>query len=300
MSNLPTISILGPGTVGTALGVLARRAGYPVAAVGGRNERRTRASARRIGPDVRAACLDDAAGAGELVLLTVSDDAIASLARDLAETHAFREHAIVAHCSGALDSGVLAPARDRSGCDVGSLHPLQTFPNVAQAVEAMGGADVFVEGDPRAVDVLSELGRRVGRSACPIDREGKVLYHAAAVLACNDLAALLSAASVTAERAGIEPARALAALRPLVEATVRNVFELGPDEALTGPVARGDAGTVARHLQALDAQDSRAAALYRAAGRWALDMAVRRGALDAEACDRVAKCLDESPESERA
>jgi predicted short-subunit dehydrogenase-like oxidoreductase (DUF2520 family) len=300
VSDLPTISILGPGNVGTALGALAGRSGYRVLAVGGRNEDRARQAAQRIGPDVRATGLDDAARAGELVLLTVPDDAIAPLARRLAEQGAFRDRAIVAHCSGALDSEVLAPARDRRRCALGSLHPLTTFPTVESALDAMPQADVFVEGDARALAALSELGRRVGRSAQPIDREGKVFYHAAAVLACNDAVALLSAAIAAAGHAGIAPARALEALRPLVEATIRNVFQLGPDEALTGPVARGDAGTVARHLHALDARDPRVAALYRAAGNQALVIASRRGSLDAEARDRVATALQDSPGSERA
>ena len=111
----------------------------------------------------------------------------------------------MAHCSGALDSGVLASARAR-GCAVGSMHPLQTFPTVRPRIDALPGAYCFIEGDPPAVAALERLAADVGAHPVPIASAAKPLYHAAAVVACNYLTALLDAAGALCRQAGIDAA----------------------------------------------------------------------------------------------
>ena len=127
------LAIIGPGKVGTAIGILAAGAGWSVKAVGGRNLLRAQAAAEAISPETQGLSLIEAAAAGDLVLLTVSDDCIASLCSEVAAAGALRNGAIVAHCCGGLDSGALGSARD-AGCAVASCHPLQTFPNVEAAM----------------------------------------------------------------------------------------------------------------------------------------------------------------------
>ena len=289
MADRPPIAIVGPGKVGTALGILARRAGWPVAAVGGGSPGRAAAAAAAIGGGARALAVGEAAAAGELVLLTVPDGAIADVCRRLAEGGALPSGGIVAHCCGAMGSDVLACARSCS-CAVGSMHPLQTFPTVAAAVAKLPGAYCFVEGDAAAADVLEALARAVGCRAVRIEPSAKVLYHAAAVTACNYLAALLDAALAMGRQAGIERAVCRQALAPLVRATAENVTTLGPEAALTGPIARGDVETVRRHVEAL-ATHPPAAELYRALGRWTVDLAVRKGTLAATAAAQLRELL---------
>jgi predicted short-subunit dehydrogenase-like oxidoreductase (DUF2520 family) len=296
MKNLPDIAIVGPGTVGTALGVLAARAGRTVAAVGGRDAARTAQAAKAIGHGAEACTLAQAAGMGRLVLLTVSDDAIENVCDELAES--FPADAVVAHCSGALGSEVLAPAR-RRGCAVGSMHPLQTFPSVTAAIAALRGAYCFIEGDPPAVAALERLAADIGAKAVPIASSAKPLYHAAAVVACNYLTALLDAASALCARAGIEPATARAALAPLVRATLENVLAAGPEAALTGPVARGDEATVRRHLEALAGGDKELDELYRAMGRWTVALARRKGTIDPAQAQALRRVLDQPLGKER-
>jgi len=281
------ISIIGPGRVGTAIGVLAARAGLCVAAVAGRSRRRAKAAAARIGRRTQALSPAGAAAAGELVLLTVPDDAIAPLCGRLARAKAFRCGAVVAHCSGALSSEVLLPAVEACECRIGSMHPLQTFPTWQAAVKAMGGTCCFIEGDRLAVASLKRLASAIGGVPVRIEPQAKALYHAAAVVACNDLVALLDAAVAIGQAAGISQRRGLAALEPLVRATVDNVFAMGPAKALTGPVARGDLQTVRRHLAALRRAAPQLVRLYAALAEHAARLAVRKGTLSQPAATRL-------------
>ena len=149
-----TISIVGPGKVGTALGVLLTRSGWDVIAVGGRDNERTARVAKTISPRTRACSIAEGASLAEVVLLTVSDDAIASVCREFADQGAFPRGSVVVHCSGALSSEVLLPARERCGCAIGSMHPLQTFPTAEAAIERLGGTSCFCEGDDDALMVV--------------------------------------------------------------------------------------------------------------------------------------------------
>ncbi len=289
MKNPVDIAIIGAGRVGTALGALAGKAGWHVKAVADIRPQSARNAARIIG---KTAVMSDteAAGAAGIVLLTVPDDAIAPLCKQLAEAKAFRSGsgAVVAHCSGALTSEALAPAR-QCGCAVASMHPMQTFPTVEAAVEKLPGAYFFIEGDDDAAAAMEKLARDIGGRPARIARESKALYHAAAVMACNYLVALLDAALATAEKAGIPRADALAAFEPLIRATVDNVLADGPEKALTGPIARGDIETIRRHLQAIDELEMKR--LYRAAGQWTAGLARRKGTIDDAMAEAVRKIL---------
>ena len=282
VSERPDIAIVGPRRVGTALGVAAARAGYRVVGVAGRDEGRARAAAERIGPNVAYGPAERIARGAALVLLTVSDDAIAGVCRQLAAAAVPAPGAVIAHCSGALGSEVLASARQLAGAAIGSMHPLQTFPDPEAGAERLAGAYFFCEGDDRAVAVLTALAEAVGGTAVRIDSQTKLLYHAAAVMACNCLTALLDAAFHTAHQAGIDPAMARVAFGPLIRATVDNVLAAGPAEALTGPIVRGDAALVGREAGELSAADGRLGEIYRALGAWTVDLAVRKGSIDAD------------------
>jgi len=291
MSNVPSISIVGPGKVGTAIGVLAVRAGLNVVAVGGRVAAATARAAKAMASRPCAMTVTDSAGAGEVVLLCVSDDAIETVCSQLAAAGAFKRGAIVAHCSGALGSNVLHSAAEKCGCAVGSFHPLQTFPTVQAAIERLAGAYCFCEGDDRATTVLGELARAIGVQAVMLPSEGKALYHAAGVIACNYVTTLMDAAIELCERAGIERDTARAALGVLLTATADNAAAMDPADALTGPIARGDAGTVRRHLAALASCPADVQALYRSAGERTVRLALRKGTIDNDTAETLRSIL---------
>ena len=160
MVNIPDMAIIGAGRVGTAIGVLARRAGLTVSAVAGGGG--AKAAADAIGGAIRVCSPADAARTAGLVLLTVRDDVIEAVCQDLVDANAIRPGAVVAHCSGALPSEILAPARSACKAVIASSHPLQTFPTVTAAIEKLPGSYCFCEGDKEAVDVVAALAERIG------------------------------------------------------------------------------------------------------------------------------------------
>ena len=278
----PDIVIIGPGVVGRTLAILAGRAGRRVAGIGGRDEGKARAAAEAVGPDVRAGKMEEMARLGQLVLLTVSDDAIEPVCRSLAEAGCFSADAVVAHCCGAIASDVLSSARELCGAAVGSMHPLQTFPSVEAGLEKLPGAYCFCEGDERAVEALEDLARAVGGNPVRMSADGKLLYHASAVMACNYFTALMDAALAAAGHAGIGRGDTLSALEPLVRATMENVFAKGPEKALTGPIARGDDRLVSRQFADVSAADENLGQIYQVLGLWTVDVALRKGTIDEE------------------
>lgn len=291
MPDRPHIVVIGPGTVGQTLAVLASKAGYRIVGVAARSIDHATAAAERIGPTVRVGTAEEIAPAGGLVLLTVSDDAIEPLCRDLAAKGCFTRGSTVAHCSGALPSGILAPARDLCGAYIASLHPFQTFPNVQAGLERFGGTYCFIEGDAPAVAALRSLASALGGHPVTMTSQGKLLYHAAAVFASNYLNAVLDAAVTSAGKAGIDAEDAAAALAPLIKATLANIRQFGTAKALTGPIARGDAHLVARQYHDVAAADAKLGELYRHLGDWTVDVALRGGSIDQEQAQQLRRSL---------
>lgn len=270
------VAVIGAGRVGTALAVLLGRAGHHLVAASGREASRARV-ARHL-PGVPFLEPAEAAGAGDLVLVAVPDDAIASVAGELASARAFREGAWVAHLSGAARLEVLTGVREAGGRPLG-FHPLQTFPDVDRAIDRLHGCTVAVTADEEEGLALGErLAVDIGAEPFRLSDQMRPLYHAAAVFASNDLVASSWLAARLLDAAGVpDAARAMA---PLQRATLDNVADLGPGAALTGPAVRGDAGTIAGNLDALAGTAPDAVAAYVAMARVKLDLAVEAGRLD--------------------
>jgi predicted short-subunit dehydrogenase-like oxidoreductase (DUF2520 family) len=253
-------ALVGPGRAGTAVALALAARGWRPVAVAGRtpDASSTRAVAARLAaPAVEVA---DAGREADVVIVATPDAVIASAAAELAP--ALRPSALVLHLSGAstlheLDGVLLA----RPDVEVGSLHPLQSLPSADVGRRRLAGAWCAIDGSPRVEKIALALGMRPYR--VDADRM-RVRYHAAACVASNHLVALLGQVERLAAHAGVP----FEAFLPLVRGTVDNVDELGPAGALTGPVARGDDETLARHVDALP-DDERAAyeALVREARR---------------------------------
>ncbi|MDD4735329.1 MAG: DUF2520 domain-containing protein [Kiritimatiellae bacterium] len=245
--NTKNIALIGPGRVGRAMARLLPSAGYEIAAFGGRDPARLREAIRTLNPPPEICTITEATSRADLVLLTVRDDAIEEIARQ----GAFRRGAIVLHLSGALGSNILQPAKEHYGCFIASMHPLQTFATVEQAVLSLPGSFCFIEGDEPAAQAAERIAEALGMIPRRILSEHKTTYHTAAVLACSGLTALLHAAEQTAQAAGIARDDFWTAFSPLMQATFRNVRALGAAAALTGPAKRGDTKTIHAHLDAL-------------------------------------------------
>lgn len=259
---MTAIGIVGPGRAGVGFGLAFTRAGHEVFVHGERDKVLPVPLVLSWGgpPPWLSAV--------EVVLLAVPDDALTAVARDLAETGKIGARHTVLHLSGLLDRSVLAPLSS-TGPALGSMHPLQSLSDPLQAPQRLKGAFVTLEGDERAVKVAGALVRTIGMQPLTVPSDKKALYHAAAVFASNYLVVVASVAERLLVEAGFDRQEARRALGPLLAGTVANVRDAGA-AALTGPVKRGDADTVRRHLEVLP-EDLRAP--YRALARAALALA---------------------------
>ncbi len=269
------VSVVGAGRVGTAMAVLLGRAGHRIAAVSGRAPTRDRAS--RFLSDVPFLDPTAAAGAGELVIIGVPDDDIPAIVGQIAGAEGFRSGQWVAHVSGASGLDVLAPAR-AAGARPLAIHPLQTFPDVAGALERLPGCAMAVtaedsEGYMVGERIADDLMARPFR----LDDAMRPLYHAAAVFASNYLIVASGIAEDLFRRAGVPDP--LNALLPLQRASLDNVERLGAAGALTGPATRGDVTTIERNLVALRSSRPDAVAVYVELCRSALELASVAGRL---------------------
>ena len=269
------LNISGAGRVGRTLGYLWHE--QSVFQIGGVLTRST-ASARDAVAFIGAGAAHNTIAdmpAADVWLIATPDAAIASISAALIASKRLRASDVVFHCSGALASSELATARD-AGAWVASVHPLKSFATPEGAVQSFNGTHgtyCAMEGDADALAVLKPAFSAIGAHVVDIDAQHKVLYHAASVLVCNDLTALMEAGLRCYEKAGLARDTATRMMEPLVRETVDNIFKLGTAKALTGPVARGDVAVVEKQLQALQAFDPRLAEVYRALGVLAAQLA---------------------------
>lgn len=266
------INIIGAGRLGKTLAALARRSGrYRVQDVMTRGADSAAAACAFIGTGRPVTAWAELAAA-DLYLLAVPDAAIADCALRLAETEV-PAGAVVFHASGVSGSELLRPAAAR-GAHVGSLHPAFSFADPAIALEGFSDVLCALEGDAEACLVLRELAQSIGGRPFQLAEGGKPAYHAALSVASNYLVTLTAIARRLAGQGGVPEALLTPLLGGLMRQTLDNALALGPQAALTGPIARGDASTVALHLQAMDDADLRAA--YQALGRQTVALAGER------------------------
>ena len=266
MSTKPGITIVGPGRFGSALAVELKRAGYRVREIVSRSGAASLRRARTLARRVRASAVEIGEELnGEIVWLCVPDGALSSTARALAAKGDWSEK-IALHPSGALGSAELKPLR-QAGASVAAAHPLMTF--VSRSKANLNGVPFAVEGDPRAVRAAKQMVRDLGAQVFPIDARFKSAYHAWGAYSSPLLIALLATAEQVARAAGVPPHAARRRMLPILQQTLRNYAALGPSSAFSGPLVRGDAETIASHLNALRA-NREARAVYVALARSAL------------------------------
>ncbi|GAA5527740.1 Rossmann-like and DUF2520 domain-containing protein [Herpetosiphon gulosus] len=257
-SARPTVGIFGAGKVGTALALALQRVDYPLVGVSSRSAASAQALAQSLACPVLIP--NELFAQAQLIFLTIPDDHLAATAQALTDSLGHGT-GIVVHCSGALTSAVLQPLQLR-GWQVAGCHPLAPF--ASRSTPLPQAITWAIEAEAESYAVLAELVQAVGGIPRPIQAEHKVLYHSAAVLSANYAIMLAARAVDLLQLCGWSGQEALQALVPLLRDNVENLARVGLPQALTGPLARGDYGTVERHLQALDANAPDIASLYRA------------------------------------
>jgi predicted short-subunit dehydrogenase-like oxidoreductase (DUF2520 family) len=245
----PSIVIIGAGALANSLAPALAAAGFDVceivARAGRESQRRAQAIARAA--DARVTTLENAALNSDVVWLCVSDDAIAPIARELARRRGWRGK-VALHSSGAFSSALLAPLR-RRGAAVASLHPMMTFVRGVRA--PFKGLVLALEGDARAVRTAKVIAKALGARTLAIDSRGKTHYHVMGSFASPLIVSLLATAEDLGARAGLAHREAQALMRQIMGKTLDNYFRRGAAASFSGPLIRGDVGTVRAHLHAL-------------------------------------------------
>lgn len=275
----PAFALVGPGRAGTTIGLALQAAGYQALAVAGRapDAASTRAAAAALG--CRCSLVSEVGHGAATVIIATPDAAIERTAEAIADS--LEPGSLVVHLAGSRGIDVFdALTRDRPDVRVGALHPLQTLPGTGRGVDVLAGSWAAVAGDARVAEIAEALQLEVFE----ISDADRARYHATAVVASNHLVALIGQVERMAKSIDVP----LAAFAPLLRAALENAIELGPTDALTGPVARGDLETVERHLAALSPADRDA---YRAMAREAARLSGRR----LSALDRIRNDVDQPP-----
>ncbi len=280
------VGFIGAGAVASALAAGLAQRGYDIAAVSSRGF----ASAIRLADTLPAcaACRENQLVADwtDLVIIATPDDAIAPVC----ETVTWRTGQMVVHCSGADTSGKLSAARAQ-GAHTGVFHPLQTFAPAGQAQTSLEGITFALEAEEPLLGVLRQMAASLGGRAITLRTGDRALYHAAAVMVCNYLTTLTKLATDLWAEFGVGRPEAVAALLPLMRGTLNNIEQAGLPQCLTGPIARGDTGTLRRHLAALSQRAPSLLAAYRALGLETIPIALAKGRIDAQRAQEMKELL---------
>jgi len=276
------VGFIGAGKVGTALAARLFKGGYPVIAVADTSLLATEKLVELVPGCQVFKTAQEVANIAEHVFITTPDDFISKVASELT----WHPDQNVVHCSGAASIDILEPA-EKYGAMVGSFHPCQAFASVDQAIENLPGSTFSIEAQPPLLDILKDMASSIGCDWIALKPGDKALYHAAAVFVSNYSVALLKVATDLFQHFGVSPARATKVLMPLIQGNLNNMRNLGLPNCLTGPIARGDVGTIRRHINALQEKEPSLLKLYAELGLQTVPVAISKGTID----DRARKDL---------
>lgn len=284
----PDISFIGAGRLASGLALACTRAGLKVVAVASRSATSAKQLAGRI-PACAALDPQQAADRAGLVFITTPDDAIAGVAASLR----WRAGQCVVHCSGATEVAALAPAA-AAGAFTGGFHPMQAFTDPDAALASLPGCTISIEAqDSRLAATLEMLAARMQCRSIRLPPGCRVRYHASGGYASQFVNVLLREATDIWKSFGIAEEDAVRALLPLLKGTIAAIENAGVAGGMPGPVSRGDAGTIRRHVDDLGSVSEETLALYRELARRTVTLAVEKGSVSADKAEELRKILEQ-------
>ncbi len=281
-----TVGVVGTGRAGSVLGAALNRAGHRVVAAYGVSDI-SRLRAEALLPGVPLVSAQEVCDRADLVLVAVPDDVLPGLIAGLASTNAITPGQFVAHVSGRYGISILAPATAAGALPL-ALHPAMTLTGTSLDLERLSGAPFGVTAPDALRPVAEALVVEMGGEPVWVPEEHRALYHAALANGANHLVTLVTQSIDLLKAAGVEDPQRL--LEPLLCAALDNALREG-DNALTGPVARGDAGSVAAHIEAIGAVSAEARRAYVAMARLTADRAMANGMLRSQLAEALLDVL---------
>ncbi len=265
------IGFIGAGKVGTAFGKYLSNNGFNVKGYHSRSEKSAQNAARFCNSRAYSS-INELTHSADIILITTNDDEIAKIVEKLTKENILSTGQIVVHMSGASSSEILKAVKEK-GCFTYSLHPLQAFADIEKAVMDLKDTVFSIEGDKEKIHILEEILKATGNKYFKITKEQKSIYHAGACVVSNYLVTLMDWGLSLFEAIGIKSDDGYKALYPLIEGTIKNIYKLGPEKALTGPIARGDIETVENHIKSIKNTVQDRMDFYRLMGNMTLELA---------------------------
>ena len=284
--DLPRLGFIGAGTIATALSGSLRAEGYTVAAVASRSFSSSQKLAALVSGCVPFENMQHVADSADILFITTPDDAILEVAGQIE----WQTGKSVVHCSGADSSEILRQAK-LEGAQTGVFHPLQTFAGAAQAVKSLKDITFSLEAEEPLLTQLKEMAEALGGHWIAINLEDRVLYHASAVMGSNYLVTLVKLATELWDDFGLSREDAVRALLPLIKGTINNIETVGLPACLTGPISRGDSGTVQKHVRDLEKHHPDILKTYCELGLKTIPIALEKGRIDARKAKEIEAVL---------
>lgn len=291
-----TVAIIGAGRVGSSVGYLLSRAGYAVTSVAARTAESAEKAAAFIGAGEPTTDVVKAASKADIIFITTPDGAIKNICDKIASGGGLKPGSIVVHMSGAQSLALLDAAK-LSGSYRAVIHPLQSVPSPAQGIKNLPGSYFRTEADPEALETARALVTALGGIELVMpkwssDKESAALYHAGAVAVSNYFVALIDYGLKFYQALGADKHEALKAVLPLIKGTLANIESMGTTEALTGPIVRGDAGTIKGHIEAMQAKAPELLGLYRELAKQTVAVAVERGGITRQMAEELLNLVE--------
>ncbi len=280
------IGIIGAGKVGISIAYVLKQKGINVVAVSDVNETSMHKAKEYLGEDVFYT-FDNAEviKLSDVIAVTTQDRIIGDVAVEISNRMEQLDGKLFFHTSGAYPASLLKPLELKKAY-TGSLHPLQTFPDINSAINVLPDTFIFIEGSEDSIDILRRIGNNIGSNVIRIEGQQKLLYHLCAVIVSNLLCSLLYTGEDIMNKIGID----LSPFFPIIKATLNNIENKGPIMSLTGPIVRGDIDTVLSHLKAMEGMDLYKT-VYKSLSLVALKMAKERCDFSEELLDKLGHLL---------
>lgn len=269
------IAVIGAGKVGSALAIALQNAGHLVMGVASRTQSAAETLAARVGAAKAGIKIKQAVRQAEVILITTPDRQIAVVVEALLKEDAIRSGQFVFHACGSQSAETLAAVRD-AGAIIGSMHPLQAFSTIEGAVQSIPGTYFAIDGDAAAIAAAKQMIVDIGGQSFVIPSAQRALYHAAACMASNYTVAVIHSAVQMFKALGITETEAIAALSPIMRGTFANIVRAGTVNALTGPIVRGDVGTIEKHLAQIAELSPKESTIYAQLGIYTEKIAEER------------------------
>ncbi len=280
------LGFIGAGTVGTALAFLLSSKGYRVTSASSRSLTSAENLAKAVDGCHPFSNSQNVVDTAELVFITTSDDAIAKVASQVQ----WRDGQSAVHCSGADSTAILEPAK-KAGARVGVFHPLQSYASVAQAIENTPGSTFALEAGEPLLTTLKDMAIAIGGHWVELKASDMAAYHTAAVIASNYLTTLVKSATDLWQTFSIPPEQATRALLPLLRGTLHNIDAMGIPLCLTGPIARGDTGTIEKHIDTLQRLTPHLLTTYKELGLQTIPIALAKGKINEQQAREIGTIL---------